>query len=118
MKKRNPWKEAQWLDLWSFVHFTAGAVAGVWLQILSLPLPIAIGIGLIIALGWEYFEKTLGVKESRENITLDVIVAGIAGLLTYIGMPHFPKEYWIPIALALSCLLVILEVSGWRHYRG
>jgi len=120
--KRVPWISKGWGegrlgDLWMVVHFLSGVCGGLSNVFLKLSLPVLMLSGLTLMVAWEIGEFAKGVRETKENRLMDLVV-GLLG--AYAGVSWASA---VPTLLAevsfLTTVLVTLLVCfiGWRAYR-
>ena len=103
------WKEGDYVDFWSVVHFLTGLVIGLFLCLLKAPLGVALPIVVILLILWEIFEYYHPeIHETWPNLILDVLI-GIVGF--FIAFFLFPQLWALFILLLL--VLVILNILGW-----
>ena len=110
--------EGRHFDLWALVHFCSGATFGAAALFFALSFQASFLILIIAAILWEMLEIYKEIKEFRLNRALDVLAAGIGFGLLYFFLPllNLPRLY-LPVFLALVCLLAVLNYLGWRNYK-
>lgn len=91
------WREGQWLDLWSVVHFLTGAALGFAPHILGVPMVPAFTIVLLLLVMYEMFEAIAKIEETVTNRIMDVVV----------GMASFTPVYYLAPSLGFSTVLIL-----------
>lgn len=98
-----PWKEKQFVDLWSVVHlFSCFAIGGLFV-FLNIEPYIACALGVAIFTGWEIFEYISDIHEEAANRVSDVIVdyAGFFLAQLYAYHFHYTMRWYIPATAAI-----------------
>ena len=72
------WNEGRYADRWMLVHFGVGVVGGFSNVFFGLSVVTVFIVGAVLMCSWEAFEYTVGIREARTNIAIDVLV-GLAG---------------------------------------
>jgi predicted tellurium resistance membrane protein TerC len=117
--KRDWWQKGRAFDLWSIPHFLFGMLMAFLPPLFGISLLAALALTLILALAWEMYEKFVDIKETVQNILLDVILPIVAFTLTsYILRAFsFSTDEIIVAAVAVGALYLFTNISGWRAYR-
>ncbi len=112
------WKEGKHLDLWHINHFLSGVLLGGLTIMFDLNLWLGFLISLILIIAWEVIEIVSGIKETRFNMYLDIVLAVIAFFLVTILNNNYLSESGFE-NLFYICLLVfsILELWGFWAYK-
>lgn len=109
------WREGEWLDLWSVVHFLSGVSIGLGLYFLNLGALASVLLTFVSLVGYEMWEALVKIKETPSNRCMDVVV----------GMTSFvPSFFFVAPALSDTLLIlmfglvltanVVLSVFGWQ----
>ncbi len=111
-----PWKEREFIDLWSLVHFFACfAIGGAFLYFHLTPyLACAIAVGMFTT--WEIFEYFAEIHEQAANRVSDVIVdyAGFFLAQLYVYAWHGTMYWYIPVIV--GSIALCLEIWGIIDY--
>lgn len=117
-KRTDMWREGDWLDLWSVVHFLSGISIGLGLFYLhfgSLPAVVTTGIALVAYEMWEALEQ---IEETPANRTLDVVVGLSSFLPTYfLVAPRIAVGHFVALFAVVFLLNVGLSALGWSASR-
>jgi hypothetical protein len=110
--KTGPWKERQFLDLWSVVHFFSCFTIGCVFLLLNIDPYIASAIAVGLFAGWEIIELLTKIHEQAANRVSDVIVdyAGFFLAQLYVFALHKTMHWYIPATTAL--IAISLEIWG------
>jgi hypothetical protein len=115
--KTNPWKEREFIDLWSVIHFFGGfAIGGAFLFFNITPyIASAIAVGLFTS--WEIFELLAKIHEQAANRVSDVIVdyAGFFIAQLYVYVWHGTIYWYVPVIAA--CIALGLEICGINYHK-
>ena len=80
-KRKDIWREGEYLDLWSVPHFLSGALLACFIYLLHLPFLYATLLATLLLVAYEVFEiYVLDIHESEWNRNLDVVV-GLASFI-------------------------------------
>ncbi len=111
------WREGQWLDLWSVVHFLTGAAIGFFPRYLGVDAVPAFAIVFLLLVMYEMFEAMAKIEETPSNRVMDVVV----------GMTSFtPAFFWnetLTLSTSILACGIILTASislatlGWMASR-
>lgn len=114
-KRTDIWREGDWLDLWSVVHFLSGVSIGLGLFFLHFGALSATVTTFIALVAYEMWEALAKIAETPANRTMDVVV-GIASFLPsfFAFAPSIPKGHFISTFMAVFLLNAGLSISGWR----
>jgi hypothetical protein len=114
-KRTDIWREGQWLDLWSVVHFLSGISIGLgfyFLHVGTLASPL---LALVLLIAYEMWERLMQMEETFANGCMDVIVGMLSFLLAFfIGAPLLSG---VPLILAFGAVFVadiVMSIFGWR----
>jgi len=116
---RDWWQKGRGLDLWSIPHFLFGLLGGLVPFLFDISIAYAFVLMIGLAVVWEIFEKVVGLKETFQNILIDLILPCIAFVFTTRLLQIFPLHYHDLLVIGGAVLLIYLftNISGWRAYR-
>ncbi|MDP2655120.1 MAG: hypothetical protein Q8P17_00980 [bacterium] len=117
--KRDWWQKGRGLDLWSIPHFLFGILTAALSSLAGMSLFSGLAITIGLAILWEVFEKIIRVRESIQNILIDIllpIVAYASTMAVLFANPLHPDEL-IVFAVAVLALYTFTNLSGWFAYR-
>lgn len=117
--KRDWWQKGRGFDLWSIPHFLFGILMGISPFLIGISSYSALVLTIVCALLWELFEKLFHIKESMQNILLDIILSVVAFLLTSSILQSYslhPDDLAV-VATAVAALFIFTNISGWLAYR-
>lgn len=112
------WEEGRYWDLWMLVHFLSGGILGFAAYLIALSFWPAFLTAVSLMILFELFEKKgIGVDETPENSTLDVVV-GIPGFLGFfLAVPALVgPEAVLSVGITITAINVVLAFYGWRDY--
>ncbi len=109
------WREGEWLDLWSVVHFLSGVSIGLGLFFLRFPATPAIITTFIALVAYEMWEALAKIEETSTNRVMDVVV-GMSSFLPsfFFFAPQISKNQFISTFFAVFVLNIGLSALGWR----
>lgn len=118
-QKRDWWRKGRAFDLWSIPHFLFGILTGFLPALTDISFLTALVCTLVFALSWEFYEKIVGIRESVQNILLDVTLPVVAftGTSYLLRATAFHRDDLIVVATAVLTLYTFTNVSGWLAYR-
>jgi len=113
-KRKDIWREGEYLDLWSVPHFLSGALLACFIYLLHLPFLYATLLATLLLVAYEVFEiYVLDIHESEWNRNLDVVV----GLASFIPLTLVIFDWkFIEVFVLGLCVGVpdgILSYIGW-----
>jgi len=116
---RDWWQRGKAFDLWSIPHFLFGVLMGAIPQLVGVPLLTAFILMTVLAILWEIFEKLVNVKESIQNILLDISLPVFSFTLTSFIIFVYPihTSDLTVVASAVLFLYIFTNISGWLAYR-
>ena len=119
VQKRDWWRKGRAFDLWSIPHFLFGILTGFLPALTGISFLTALVCTLVFALSWEFYEKIIGIRESVQNILLDVTLPIVAFTYTsyLLRATTFHRDDLIVVATAVLALYTFTNVSGWLAYR-
>ncbi len=115
--KTGIWKEREFVDLWSLVHFlTCFAFSGVMLYFKITPY-IAGGVAVLLFCGWEILELFSKIHEKAANRVSDVLVdyCGFFLAQIYVFAWHGTMYWYIPVII--GSLALGLQIWGVIDYK-
>lgn len=109
------WREGEWLDLWSVVHFLSGMSTGFAIYVLHFdPVPATI-IAFLLFTAYEMWEALAHIVETPANRFMDVAVGMISFLPTFFLLaPRLTERTFLPTAGAILVVNIALSAVGWR----
>jgi fructose-specific phosphotransferase system IIC component len=116
---RDWWRKRSGFDLWSVPHFLFGIITGTLPALIEISFYSALLLTITLAILWEVFEKITSVKESFQNIVLDIILPIFSFTLTsfvLIVYPMHPNDILV-VTTAVSAIYIFTNISGWLAYR-
>lgn len=114
-QRTDVWREGEWLDLWSVVHFLSGVSIGLGLFFLHFGAVPAIVTTFTALVAYEMWEALAKIEETRANRTMDVVVGMSSFLLSFfIFAPQTSKDHFTSTFSAVLLLTVGLSAFGWR----
>lgn len=110
------WREGQYLDLWSVVHFLSGISLAFGMWFIHFPTRDAIIIAALLLTAYEMFEVIAKIEETVSNRICDVLV----GLTSFIPMtlwalPVLTPVSFYSIGVTTFVLNIFLSYIGWRE---
>ena len=105
------------MDLWSINHILSGVIAGGVLFAIGVSFNVALVISLVLFIGWEVAEASMGIFEHKLNMTMDVVFDLLGFFFSSyfyltLGKP-FSTLAWFVIALITALTLY----SGYSAYK-
>lgn len=113
------WKEGQYIDLWSLVHFLFGVLFVFLADFFELTFLNALIILTVSTTIWELVEFASGkAKELFFNKVADVVVADIGFLFMYILLliNNVGRGVYMFIFSLIAVIFVVLNINGWNHH--
>lgn len=116
---RDWWKKGRAFDLWSIPHFLFGILMGFVPFLTDISFGLALTMTAVLAVLWEIFEMSIGIKETALNSLLDVFLPIVGYIITsYILLSYtYHREDLIVVAVAVLAVYVFTNLSGWLAYR-
>lgn len=112
--RTDPWREGEYLDLWSVPHFLSGMVVAFALYFLGFEARSAFVIAFLLLVGYELFEAVAEIEETRWNRILDVVVGMLSFTPTFLLLPQIVTQYAIFAFVVVAGLDAVLSYLGWR----
>ncbi len=120
-------KFGKYLDFWSIPHFLFGSVTALFAEAYEHPFVLWFSITFVLAILWERFERFVGIRETKENARLDIILPLLAflGTMSIVHHPSFGVEH-AKAALLVSLLIYLFtnflawqaRFDGDKEFRG
>ena len=109
------WREGEWLDLWSVVHFLSGMSVGLGFYFLRFDALAAVALALVSFIAYELWERLVGIVETPANGFMDVVV-GMASFLPafFLLAPPLSKPHLVLVFGFIFAINILLSVLGWR----
>ena len=109
------WREGEWLDLWSVVHFLSGSLVGFGFYFLHLGALDATLLALVSLTCYEMWEALVKIEETLSNRFMDVVVGMASFLPTFFLLaPRLShSQFWCVFGGAFV-VDVFLSRLGWR----
>ena len=92
---------------------------GILPSLIGISFYYALVLTIVLAVLWEILEKIIGVKETIQNILLDVLLSVVAFLLIsslLLSYSLHPDDLTV-VAIAVLTLFLFTNFSGWLAYR-
>ncbi len=114
-KRTDIWREGEWLDLWSVVHFLSGISIGLVLYFLHFGSFASGTLALLSLISYEMWEAMVRIEETPANRFMDVVV-GMAGYLpTFFLFAPSLSQRSLVLAFALVFVVdIVMSFFGWR----
>jgi hypothetical protein len=109
------WREGEWLDLWSVVHFLSGMSVGFALYLFHFDTRATVVIAFILFTAYEMWEALVHIEETFPNRCMDVVVGMTSFLPTYFFLiPHLTAKGFISVFGGVLMMNVVMSAFGWR----
>lgn len=109
------WREGEWLDLWSVVHFLSGMSVAFALYLLHFDTRATVVIAFISFTAYEMWEALVHIEETFPNRCMDVVVGMISFLPTYFFLiPHLTHIGFPPVFGGVLMMNIAISALGWR----
>lgn len=115
----NYWREMDYIDRWSYVHFLTGVNFGFIPIFFNISLNLSFVIFLFLTIIWEFLEIFGGIRESKKNSIIDIFTSSIGFyLINFIILILNVNNYYAGVLLTISLISVlILSFKGWMSYK-
>ena len=109
------WREGEWLDLWSVVHFLSGSLVGFGFYLLHLGALDAVLLALVSLTCYEMWEALVKIEETLSNRFMDVVVGMVSFIPTFFWLaPRLSTPaFWTVFGVAFV-VDIFLSRLGWR----
>lgn len=109
------WREGEWLDLWSVVHFLSGMSVAFGLYLLHFDAVAAIVIAFLGLTLYEMWEALVKIEETFPNRVMDVVVGMASFVPTYFYLiPHLSTIGFPPVFGGVLMMNIVISALGWR----
>lgn len=115
------------LDFWSIPHFLFGSVTALFAEAYQYSFFLWFFVTFFLALLWERFERSVGIRETKGNALLDILLPLLAflGTAAIVRHPSFDSEH-AQAALLVSLLVYLFtnflawqaRFDGDKEFRG
>lgn len=112
------WREGDWVDLWSVVHFLSGISLALVMYRFGFEGVSAFIIAALLLIAYEMWEAMVKIEETRMNRIMDVVV-GLASFvpILYVIAPRLSNaQLYIAFALVFA-VNVGMSYFGWSASR-
>lgn len=108
------WREGEWLDLWSVVHFLSGMSVGFGFYFAHISAPVATTIAFFSFIAYELWEAKVGIEETPSNRFMDVVV-GMASFLPvfFLLAPRLSGSLDIVVFGFTLTANIVMSIFGW-----
>lgn len=112
------WREGDWVDLWSVVHFLSGSSVGFSLYLFGFDALSATVIATILLIAYEMWEAMVQIEETRANRVMDVLVGLTSFFPTYFFLiPQLNRVETYAVFALIFTINIALSVVGWMASR-
>ena len=109
------WREGEWLDLWSVVHFLSGMSVGFVLYLFHFDTRATVVIAFILFTAYEMWEALVKIEETFPNRCMDVVVGMVSFLPTYFFLiPHLTTKGFISVFGGVLMMNLVMSTLGWQ----
>lgn len=109
------WREGEWLDLWSVVHFLSGMSVGFGLYLFHFDTRATVVIAFILFTAYEMWEALVKIEETFPNRCMDVVVGMVSFLPTYFYLiPHLTSKGFLSVFGGILMMNLVMSGFGWR----
>ena len=122
MKKtqtKDLWKEGEYVDLWSMVHFLVGMIAGFVPIFFNISFVLALVIFSVLIGVWGIMKLILRHSTFKVNSFLDAVIGatGFASTTLVISFGYTEQAVIESSFIGIVLSIVILSIRGWFVYR-
>ena len=109
------WREGEYLDLWSVVHFLTGISTAAGLSFFSFGFWPSTIIAALAFAAYEMWEALMKIEETRWNRFFDVVVGLVSFVPTLLFfVPTIPDGYYFQIFGTVLAVNLALSRVGWH----
>ena len=109
------WREGEWVDLWSVVHFLSGMSVGFGLYLFDFDTRATVVIAFILFTAYEMWEALVKIEETFANRCMDVVVGMVSFLPTYFFLiPHLTSKGFVSVFGGILMMNLVMSALGWR----
>ena len=110
------WREGNYVDTWSIVHFLSGISLAFGMWYLHFPTNAAFVIAVLLLTAYEMFEVIAKIEETVTNRISDVVF----GMLSFVPvtlwiLPHLSLIHYFEFGIPLFALNMLLSIVGWKE---
>ena len=114
-KRTDIWREGEWLDLWSTVHFLTGILIGLALFLLYVEPVEAVVLTVLCLVAYEMWEALVHIEEAPTNRFMDVVVGMVSFVLAFFLLSPRLTQYELLLTFGLVLFTnIVLSTFGWR----
>ena len=114
-RRTDIWREGEWLDLWSVVHFLSGMSVGFGFYFLQFDARASVLLALISFSAYEMWEALAKIEETPANRFMDIVVGMVSFLPTFFLLaPSLSKTEFIPVFGLVFVTNITMATLGWR----
>jgi len=108
------WREGEWLDLWSVVHFLSGVSLSFGIYLFNFGTTASILIIFLLLVSYEMWEAMVRIEETPANRFMDVVVGMISFLLFFFFIiPNLSRDLFIFVSMPILAINITMSVFGW-----
>jgi len=108
------WREGQWLDLWSVVHFLTGTSIALGIYFLHFGALASVLLTLVSLVAYEMWEALVKIEETPANRFMDVVVGMASFLLVFFFLAPTLSDTSLILSFGLVLTVtIILSIFGW-----
>ena len=109
------WREGEWLDLWSVVHFFSGVSLGLGMAFVPFGPGASTLLALLLFVLCEMWEALVRIQETPANRCMDVVVGFFGFAVAYFFLtPQLGSRLHVLVFALVLAINFLLSVSGWR----
>ena len=109
------WREGEWVDLWSVVHFLSGISLGFCLYIVHFGAAASVVLALVLLTAYEMWEAMVQIEETPANRFMDVVVGMASFLPTFFLVgPVLSTTQFIFVSGLILTVNIVMSVFGWQ----
>lgn len=114
-KRTDMWREGEWIDLWSFVHFLSGISIGLGFYFLHVGDFASVALALVSLIAYEMWERLMRMEETSTNGFMDVVVGMLSFLLTFFVLAPLVSGTVVLYGFGFVFVVdIVMSVFGWR----
>lgn len=112
------WREGDWVDLWSVVHFLSGISLALAMYRFGFETLPAFIIATLLLIAYELWEAMVKIEETRANRVMDVVV-GLASFAPVYSVfaPMLDRPQLYASFAAVFTVNVVMSYFGWSASR-
>jgi hypothetical protein len=114
-ERTDVWREGEWLDLWSVVHFLSGLSVGFGLYVLHFSPFASTLLAFLFFVFYEMWEMLVQIQETPANRFMDVVVGMVSFLLAFFVLAPPLSSVLLIFAFGFALAAnIVMSVFGWR----